>query len=176
MDTPELCRCLHAAHYSDMPKEEFDMKFIGRPDHDDLDKAAVRGKDSLELQDIDPAIKPAVKMTLDEFREAEIPPENPFLSLGNGIVYVFAKNAIDVKSAIEAILSGNDSQILGYPERGECDCCVTKNGEVVDDLPTMHMHARNKNIIWGASGSKEDLQQRAAKISNAIKKHRGTGA
>jgi hypothetical protein len=169
MDTPTLCRCLHAKHYADMPKEEFDRAFIGRPNHDDLGTAAVRGNDSLELQDADPTIKPAVKMTLEEFTNAQIPPEKPFFSPGNGIVYVFASNTADIESAIGSILSGNDSELLGYPPPGCCDCCVTKDGRVIHDLPTMHDEAKKGNVAWAASGDHPMLGDMAEKVGASLR-------
>jgi len=169
MDTPELCDCLHRKFYSDIPKEEFDLKFVGRPTHDDLETAAVRGKDSLELQDIDGTVKPAVKMTLKEFQKAEIQPEKPFLSLGNGTVYVFAKDTPEIQNHLNQILSGNDSEALGYPSPGPCDCCVTRDGEVITDYPSMHHHAQKGNVMWAASGEMEPLMEKAQGIAAAVK-------
>lgn len=168
MPTPELCAALHAKYYADMPKDEFDRQFIGRPNHDDLEAAAVRGKDSLDLQDKDPSVKPAVKMTLQEFGEAQIDPAKPFFSLGNGEVYVFAPGEVDLQFAVSNIISGDDSELLGYPEPGDSDCCVTKDGEVLTDLPSMHEHAKNGNIAWAASGSDDELRPRAERVSIAL--------
>ena len=60
MSDTDLSAALHRAHYGDMPKAEFDHKFIGRPIHDDLDTAAVTAADRLQLQNIDPEIKPVI--------------------------------------------------------------------------------------------------------------------
>lgn len=169
MDTPTLCRCLHQAHYSDMPKDEFDRLFVGRPDHDDLGTAAVRGQDSLDLQDLDPSVKPAVKMTLEEFQAAQVVPEKPFFYDGKGAVYVFAPGALEMGSAIESIMAGNDSEILGYPAPGDCDCCVTKDGEVVTDLPSMRHHADAGNVAWAANGNQDELMEKAEAVGRALK-------
>lgn len=146
---------------------------VGRPDHEDLDNCAVRGADSLELQEIAPEVKPAVKMTVAEFMGAQIPPAKPFFSPGNGTVYVFAKSTPELESAIVDILSGDDSEILGYPEKGPLDAAVTKQGNVVMNLPEMRQHAENGNVAWAANGEEEPLMQKAMGVSRAIRGQRG---
>lgn len=173
MPDADLMAALHRKFYSDMPEDEFMAKMTPRPDHDDLENCAVRGEDSLELQDIDPEVKPAVKMTVAEFLGAQIPTTKPFFSPGNGSVYVFSENAPNVKESIESILEGDDSEILGYPEKGPLDAAVTKQGEVVTDLPTMRQHAENGNVMWAANGEEIPLMEKAGKVASAIRGQRG---
>ena len=153
-------------------------KFPARPTHDDLAGAAVTGADSLELQDMAPEVKPAVKMTMQEFTGLQDSIEKPFFSLGNGEVYVFDQNALDVKEAIEKILEGDDSEILGYPDRNQVDdgdmtdAAVTKQGEVVTDLTQMRSEAGNGNVAWAAEGEEAELLDRADRVAAAIKTRR----
>lgn len=153
-------------------------KFPARPTHDDLAGAAVTGADSLELQDMAPDVKPAVKMTMQEFVGLQDSIQKPFFSLGNGEVYVFDQNALDVKDAIEKILGGDDSEILGYPSRegvadeDMTDAAVTKQGEVVTDLGQMKAEADGGNVAWAAEGAEDDLMSRAGKVAASIKERR----
>jgi hypothetical protein len=170
MPDEQLLSGIHQKHYSDMPPEEFHSRiFPGkRPNHDDLATAAVTGSDSLDLQDIDPTVKPVVKMQAKELAKLMPRIQGKIAVIWNDTVYVVAPDAIDPVQAIQGIMSGNDSEILGYPEDGPCDCCVTKQGDIVTDLPTMKRHAETKNIIWAARGQSIPLIDKARKVSAAI--------
>jgi len=154
--------------------------FPGRPTHDDLAGAAVTGQDSLDLQDMAPEVKPAVKMTLDEFYSAQIAPEKPFFAPGNGTVYVFTENAAGLESAVENIIAGNDSEILGYPsreglEKGEMvDVAVTKQGEVITDIARMRDEAQAGNVAWAAEGAEAEVIAKAEQVAAAIQRKEQT--
>jgi hypothetical protein len=154
-----------------MPPEEFIQRLYpnGRPDHTDLEKAAVRGADSLSLQEMDPTVKPVVKMTAKELAKLQDRIAGKVAVITDGTAYVIDPQAIDPLDAISAILSGDDSEALGYPSPGPCDCAVTKQGDVITDIPTMKRHADTNNLIWGASGQSLDLLNRANKVSQAIR-------
>jgi hypothetical protein len=166
----------------DMPEEmitaELMKHFPPRPTHDDLEGAAITGQDSLELQDIDASVKPAVKMPIAEFLGSQISPTKPFFGPGNGSVYIFAENSSGLKDGIENIIDGNDSEILGYPDREglskdeTTDAAVTKQGEVVTDLAQMKQHADNGNLSWAAEGLPEDVTVKASKVAEAINNRR----
>lgn len=172
MADEQLLAALHQKFYSDMPEEEF-MQRCGcpRPDHEDLTAAAVTGADSLDLQELDPEVKPAVKMTF-----AELVAEGQkrrlvgkiSLILADGTAYVIDPQGGDPKEAIEAILEGEDSGPLGYPEKGPCDCAVTKQGEVVTDLARMKQEAQAGNVAWAANGNEAPLMEKATAVSRAI--------
>jgi acyl carrier protein len=139
-----------------------------RPNHEDLTTAAVRGADSMDLQELDSSLKPVVKMSIEELPALNDRLLDKFIVIWDNAAYVVDPKAINPQDVIEPILSGDDSEILGYPEKGDCDCCVTKDGEIVTDLPLMKEHAKRGNIIWAANGKPEELQSRALKIQSAM--------
>jgi len=168
----ELMAGIHARHYPDIPPEEFAAKIHphGRPNHDDLETSAVRGADSLNLQDMDPTVKPMVKMTVKELDKLKDRLEGKIAVIANGTAYVIDPRGIDPLKAVEAIISGEESEALGYPSPGACDCCVTKQGDVITDYPTMMRHAKTGNIAWGATGQSLDLLEKANRVADVIKR------
>lgn len=154
-------------------------KFQQRPTHDDLAGAAVTGADSLALQAKDPAVKPAVKMTLPELVKLAMERKvegKTLLVLGDGTSYVMDPQAGNIAEIANMILSGKESAALGYPDRtglspGETiDTAVTKQGEVVTDLGDMRQHAEAGNVAWAAEGRPDDALQHAEKVAAAIRR------
>lgn len=168
MSDGELMDAIYQKHYADMPRDQFNQA-CGMPDHENLDTCAVRGQDSLELQDLDPTIKPAVKMTFSEFQG---PQEGKIaVILPDGTTYVVAPEAVNPIDAISAILSGEDSELLGYPAKGNEHAAVTKQGDVVTDIPEMRQHAEAGNVAWAANGTGDDLMNRAANVARTIQQN-----
>lgn len=171
MTDQELMDAIHQAHYSDIPREQFNQMCCGeQPNHDDLDTAAVTGGDSLQLQELDPSVKPAVKMTVKELTKHMDRTKGKVVIVWDNAAYIIDPTAVDPTDAMADILSGNDSEILGYPERGPMSAAVTKQGDIITDLPTMKRHATTKNIMWAASGDHGPLMDKAGKVSAAIKR------
>lgn len=145
-----------------------------RPIHDDLHGAAVTGEDSLDLQETDPTVKPAVKMTVPELVKLAMERDlgqKPVFILGP-TAYVIDPAGGDILEVIASILSGNDSAALGYPERpeeGGVDVAVTKQGDVVTDLEEMRHHADNGNVAWAAEGTPEEAQAYAERVASTIR-------
>jgi len=168
----ELMRLIHAKYYSDIPLEEF-MLNTTRPNHESLDDAAVSGADSLDLQEMDSAIKPTVKMSLEQYLKEQKRRElgNKVSVLWNGVAYVIDPQAVDPVEAMQAIMAGEDSAILGYPQKGGSDAVVTRQGEVITDIPTMKSHAMTKNLLWGASGNYDELIGKAQQVAEVIKRN-----
>jgi hypothetical protein len=156
----------------DMPHDEI-IKVIEshfgtpRPTHDDLEGAAVRGSDSLDLMDLDETVKPAAVMTIPELVQSidRIGDRNVFIS--GGKAYVISPT-VNASEAVQSILSGDDSSLLGYPEKGDSDAAVTKDGEIVTDLGRMKEEAEAGNVIWAANGTPETLQGQAERVVDAI--------
>lgn len=164
---------MHQQHYSDMPREEFDQmcNCCDKPDHDDLAGAAVTGQDSMDLQNLVPGVKPAVKMTFEQFGPimAQGIPGKVAVVMEDGTTYVIDYEATDPVEALQDILEGDDSELLGYPAKGDQDAAVTKQGQVVTDLGEMKQHADAGNVAWAANGSGDDLMNKAGAVSQAIK-------
>ena len=172
MPDEDLLSAIHQAHYSDMPREEFDRCCSGnRPEHDNLAAAAVTGQDSLDLQNLAPQVKPAVKMTFDQFAPifARGIPGKVVVTMEDGTTYIIDYAATDPVGAMERIMEGNDSELLGYPAKGDHDAAVTKEGEVVEDLDEMRQHADAGNVAWAANGERGELLKKAAAVSSALK-------
>lgn len=172
MGDDDLMTSIHQAHYADMPRAQFDQACCAdKPDHDDLSAAAVTGEDSLYLQSIDPSVKPAVKMTAKELAKHMDKVAGKMVVMWNDVAYVIDPAAVDPSAIIEAVLTGNDSEILGYPQRGPMSAAVTKQGDVVTDLPAMKTHAATKNVQWAATGEYAPLMAKATAVSDSIKRH-----
>lgn len=186
MSDTELSAALHAKHYSDMPKHAFDLKFIGRPNHDDLNTAAVTAKDSLTLQNIDPEIKPVIVGTnqeiLDLKRKGQIGRGKDIFMAPNGKTYVIDAKAVQgiygvslagsVKMAKMDILKGNDARLLGYPDRDKganVDVAVNKQGEILTDLPRISDEAKAGNVAYAAEALPQDALTKGAEVSQAIR-------
>ena len=170
MPDDDLMDAIHQAHYSDMPREQFDQCCDGgQPDHEDLVNAAVTGEDSLNLQELDPTVKPAVKMTVKELTKHIDRIASKVAIIWNDAAYVIDPTAVDPTQAMADILSDNDSEILGYPQKGPMSAAVSKQGEIITHLPTMRSHALTKNIAWAASGEHANLLDKASRVSAAIK-------
>lgn len=189
MSDSELIDGIYRKFYSDISEEEFYSLVIPRPNHDDLETAAVTGADSLELQEMAPEIKPVVKMTTKEVKQLRANGnfgKNKALYLpGNGTAYVIdtmAVRGIYGASALESIRKakidlrkGGDAEgrLLGYPPRAghdnTIDVAVSKSGEIISDLPTMKAEAEQGNIAWAAEGEQEEALQFADKVSATIR-------
>lgn len=185
MSDSELSAALHSKHYSDMPKHEFDTKFIGRPTHDDLNSAAVTADDSLTLQNIDSKVKPVIVGTnqeiLDLKRKSQIGKGKEIFIAPQGKAYVIDAKAVQaiygaslvgsVKMAKMDILKGNDAKLLGYPDRKgpTVDVVVNKQGEVITDLAKISDEAQAGNIAYGAEASPEDALKKGTEVSQAIR-------
>lgn len=178
--------------YADEGREEgllTDGGEIPRPTHDDLDKAAVTGRDSLDLQEIAPHVKPVVKMTLAEARalklDQQTAPTKVFWPDGKGSAYVIDKNAVQgiyggtiaesVFQAKKDLRRGGDAEslLLGYPKRDgveqTIDVAVTKEGDIVHNLNDMKAHAEAGNVAWAAEGEENEALEKAAQVSEAIR-------
>lgn len=168
----ELMSRIHAKHYTDMTPDEFASRMYphGRPNYDDLETAAVRGVDSLSLQEMDPTVKPMVKMTVKELDKLKDRIQGKIAVIANDTAYVIDPRGINPLKALQGILDGEESEALGYPSPGGCDCCVTKQGDIITDVPTMMRHAKTGNVAWGASGQSLDLLDKAQRVSDAIKR------
>ena len=161
---------------------------IPRPTHDDLEGAAVTGADSLELQEIAPDLKPVVKMTISEAKalklDSRIAPTKVFWPDGKGNAFVIDKRAVQgiygvsmadsIFQAKKDLRKGGDAEslLLGYPKRdglNTIDMAVTKSGDIVHDMNDMKMEAEAGNVAWAAEGEEEELQEKAAKVSSALK-------
>lgn len=147
-----------------------DEQFPEPPNHDDLENAAVTGEDSLDLQDIDPAIKPAVKMTLDELKKNEARIQDKLVIVWQGVAYVIDPAQTDPEDIIDGVMNGNDSRLLGYPEKGPHHVAVTRQGDIVDDLRMMKKHAMTGNCIWACCGQYDEAMGQAGRVAEAVKK------
>jgi hypothetical protein len=49
------------------------------------------------------------------------------------------------------------------------DAVVTKQGDIITDIPVMMTHAQTKNIMWGAQGDRDELLSKAQAVSDAIR-------
>jgi hypothetical protein len=144
-------------------------RLFQRPDHENLAAAAVTGADSLDLQELAPEIKPTAKMTVEELAQHYDRVKDKPVLVWQGTAYVFADATI-AEQYLESVLLGEDSEALGYPEKGEADAAVTKDGEIVTDLAQMKQEAEAGNVIWAANGSPEELQHKAEQVVQAIYK------
>jgi hypothetical protein len=172
MPDEQLLGAIHQKHYADMPREKFDqMCGCCRPEHDNLATAAVTGQDSMDLMNMAPEVKPAVKMTFEQFLPIFFKgiPGKVCIVTENGTTYVVDYAATDPVEAMEKIMEGDDSELLGYPAKGDQDAAVTKQGEVVTDLDEMKQHAEAGNVAWAANGNGNDLMEKAQQVSAAIK-------
>ncbi len=68
------------------------------------------------------------------------------------------------------MIQANEGELLGYPDRegADMDAAVTKQGEVVTDLPMMKQEAENKNLMWAAEGREENLMSNGGKRSGKL--------
>ncbi len=185
MTDTDLAAALHAKHYQDIPKREFDKMFIGQPMHDDLGTAAVTAADSLELQKIDPTTKPVIVGTPQEVlalkRAGKIPRGNDLFLAVPGKAYVIDPKGVQaiyggsmvgaIKKAKMDILKGNDSQLLGYPDRskGNDTIAVTKQGEILTELPRISDAAKSGNLAYGAEGNPQEALAKASGIAESLR-------
>lgn len=162
--------------------------------HDDLANAAVTGKDSLNLQNISPDVKPVVKMTRQELvdlkKSGEIGADKQVFSVGD-TGYVIDPNAVhsvigaenkaaSVNQAKRLLRQGGDAEstLLGYPNReGLADGekitgAVTKQGDMALTPDEVKAHADNGNLIYGMEGRPEDVVQKVGEVAEAIKKQK----
>jgi len=165
MTDSELMNAIYQKHYADMPRDQFD-RACGMPNHEDLQNCAVRGHDSLDLQNLDPSVKPAVKMTFEEYPGPQA--DKITVILGDGTTYIIANGTVDPTDALTAILTGNDSELLGYPAKGDEHAVVTKQGNIISSIPEMKQHATAGNIAWAANGNGPELMQKAENVSHVI--------
>jgi len=163
-------------------------RYIPRPTHDDLEGAAVTGADSLELQEIAPDLKPVVKMTISEAKalklDSRIATTKVFWPDGKGNAFVIDKRAVQgiyggsmadsIFQAKKDLRKGGNAEslLLGYPKRDgldTIDMAVTKSGDIVHDMNAMKAEAEAGNVAWAAEGEEEEIAEKAAKISGALK-------
>lgn len=175
----------------DTPEEEIKevlaKSFPGRPTHDNLEEAAVTAEDSLELQNMNPKVKPVVKGTNKEIAALKaankIPPQRVVWPGGNGAAYIIDPDAVQgiyggsksesVKKAKIDLRKGGEmeSVLLGYPPRAvedPIDVAVTKDGDVVTDLAEMREHADAGNVAWAAEGDEEEAMEKAQNVAHTI--------
>ena len=183
MSDSDLTAALHARHYSDIPKAEFDKQFIGKLDHDNLETAAVTAADSLELQKADPEVKPVIVGTNQEIlnlkRAGKIGRDKILFLAVPGKAYVIDPKAVQgvygaslagsLKMAKMDILKGNDAHLLGYPEKGPNDIAVTKQGDILTELPKITDAAKSGNVAFAAQSDGKDGIDKALDVSTAIK-------
>jgi hypothetical protein len=76
-----------------------------------------------------------------------------------------------VTQAKRDLLEGGakESQLLGYPNRegvqNPVTAAVTKDGEVVTDLPAIKEHVDKGNVLWAAEGKPEEVMQHANNVA-----------
>lgn len=149
-----------------------------RPTHENL-KEGVTAADSLELQNKAPELKPVAKGDVwDMAEQAQQGKLDGKVTHQEGdAVYAIDPNAINPEEAKAAIAKGGDaeSEVLGYPTREgltpeqTADAAVTKQGEVVTDLPTMKAETEAGNVAWAAEGKKGAVEAKAREVAGAIK-------
>ena len=184
MTDSDLTTALHAKHGGDMPYHEFAKQFIGKPNHDDLMTAAVTAADSLKIQNSDPTVKPVVVGTPEEvlaLKQAGKVGKGKEIFQHKGKAYIIdhkgaesvygASKAGSVKMAKMDLLKGNDSRLLGYPERTGNDetMAVSKGGEILTDLARISDEAKTGNLAYAAEGQPEDLAPIGEKVAQAVK-------
>jgi hypothetical protein len=144
-----------------------------RPTHDNLEKAAVTGIDSLYLQAIAPDLKPVVKMTKQEYQfvqEQDLIDEELKIHAINGTVYLIHPIAGRLDEVKSRLNKGDESELLGYPQKGNSHIAVTKQGEIILDTFEMGKEGARHNLIWGACGTPKELIDRANRISEVIRR------
>lgn len=146
-----------------------------RPTHENLGEG-VTAKDSLSVPS---EVKPVVKGTADEMSALQIEGalDGKVLHQKGDAVYAIDPKAVDVEQAKVAIEQGGDAEsaVLGYPPRDavpveqRADAAVTKQGEVVTDLPTMKAETEAGNVAWAAEGEKGAVEAKAQEVAGAVK-------
>jgi len=146
-----------------------------RPTHENLGEG-VTAKDSLSVPS---EVKPVVKGTPEEMLtlDNEGALEGKVLHQKGDAVYAIDPKAVDVEQAKAAIEQGGDAEsaVLGYPPRDavpveqRTDAAVTKQGEVVTDLPTMKAETEAGNVAWAAEGEKGAVEAKAQEVAGAVK-------
>lgn len=146
-----------------------------RPTHENLGEG-VTAKDSLAVP---PEVKPVVKGTTEEMSalQSEGALEGRVLHQKGDAVYAIDPKAVDVEQAKVAIEQGGDAEsaVLGYPPRDavpveqRADAAVTKQGEVITDLPTMKAETEAGNVAWAAEGEKGAVEAQAKEVAGAVK-------
>jgi hypothetical protein len=183
MTDSDLSNALYRTHYSDMPKHNFDLMFMGRPNHDDLESAAVTAADSLELQKLAPETKPVIVGTNQEILRLKqggkigrgkvlflAVPGKAYVIDPEGVQAIYGGSQVGaIKRAKMDILKGNDAHLLGYPEKGPVDVAVNKQGDIISGIPEMVDEAKRGNLAYAASGDPHDLAEKAGDISQAIR-------
>lgn len=149
-----------------------------RPTHENLGQG-VTAADSLELQNAAPEVKPVVKGTPQEMLALDNNGalEGKVLHQEGDAVYAIDPTAINPDEAKAAIAQGGDAEsaVLGYPKREgltteeTTDVAVTKQGEVVTDLPQMKAETEAGNVAWAAEGKPEEAIPQAEMVAEGIK-------
>jgi hypothetical protein len=187
--SPEEVRRRVSLVYGDPAAEGLPESRVPRPDHDNLETAAVTAADSLDLQNQAPEVKPVVKGTPAEIGElirGGKTPEDRVLFSGKGSAYIIDPEAVRriygvprdeaIRNAKRDLLSGGDAEgkLLGYPSREgvapkeTIDVAVTKKGEVITDLSKMREEAAAGNIAWAAEGAPDSAREHADRVAHAI--------
>jgi hypothetical protein len=179
---------IYNQYYSDMPREEFDRRVKGRPNHDDLKGAAVTAKNSLQLpSDVKPVVKGTKQEILELKKSGDIGPEKVIFTLDKDTAYAIDKKAVQTiygGSITEAVnqtrrdlKKGGDkeSSLLGYPNRQglqpheTIDAAVSGEGAIITDLDQMKEEADKGNIIWAAEGRPEEALDKAQTVARRWK-------
>ncbi|MDD2898999.1 MAG: hypothetical protein PHI31_09830 [Desulfuromonadaceae bacterium] len=159
-----------------------------RPTHENLSEG-IPASASAELQAIAPEVKPVVKGTkaeiLDLKRQGAA--DGKIVHTDGDTAYILDPKALQgiysasipesLRKAKLDLRQGGDAEsvLLGYPKRAELvpaetiDAAVTKQGEVVTDLPTMKAEKEAGNIAWAAEGKPEEVIAKAEGVAGAIK-------
>lgn len=142
--------------------------------HDDLATAAVTPRESLLVP---PSVKPVVVGTPEQIADLV---EDGTIGGGkiihcvSGKAYVLDVAALggDIDTALAKLDSGDDSALLGYPERGPVTMAVTRLGNILTDPEIIKRQAVIKNVIWAADGELAAITNKAREVSKAIKEQR----
>jgi hypothetical protein len=159
---------------------------VPRPSHADPAANAPRADAELAIQKADPAAKPVVEIPAGQYPEVKalIPAKSSTVKVGKN-VYAFDLPTLkallrrdslsEVKKAlIERITAGRYGDLLGYgsattPEQGAVDVAVTRDGEIVTDLPAMKAAEEAGDVAVAGSLTPEEAPEIAGRWQQAVK-------
>lgn len=162
---------------------------VPRPSHADPAANAPRADAELAIQKADPAAKPVVEIPAGQYPEVKalIPAKSSTVKVGKNI-YAFDLPTLkallrrdslsEVKKALtERIAAGRYGDLLGYgsavtPEQGAVDVAVTRDGEVVTDLPAMKAAEEAGKIAVAGSLKEEEAPEIAGRWQGATLRQR----
>jgi hypothetical protein len=168
------------------------MRKHGTVNHENLDgPGVVDATTSHELQAKAPDLKPVVKGTAGEVlamkKAGQLgndkvvfmlpPPADVAYIIDSTAVHALYGGSVQkaVTQARRDLLAGGakESSLLGYPNREGVDnpvtAAVTKDGEVVTDIPEIKDHADKGNVLWAAEGHPADVAKYAENVSRRWK-------